>query len=275
MQSLQRLRLYGTTSARLALRGRGVRRAEAPSGRLIFVVGAPRSGTTFLGSSLGAQPGLVDLGEVQPLKAAIPALVELPAAEAARAIRRILERVRALAGLRRVRGVEQTPETSFLVPVLLDAYPEASVVHIVRDGRDVAASLLERGWLSSARGGRDDARAAYGPHARFWVEPERAGEFVQASDATRAAWAWRRYVAAARAPEVARRSEIRYEELVTSPAEVAKRLAADLELDPAPLAAALSQAHGRSVGNFQRLSAQELADIEREAGPLLRELGYG
>ena len=68
---------------------------------------------------------------------------------------------------------------------------------------------------------------------------------------------------------------MRYEELVASPAEVATQVADALELDGARLAAAFSQAHGRSVGNFRRLSAQELEDIDREAGPLLRELGYG
>jgi hypothetical protein len=62
---------------------------------------------------------------------------------------------------------------------------------------------------------------------------------------------------------------------VTSPADVATRLASALELDPVRLAAALSRAHTRSIGNFRRLSAEELADVEREAGPLLRELGYG
>ena len=115
-----------------------------------------------------------------------------------------------------LRGVEQTPETSFVLAAALRAYPSAKAVHIVRDGRDVVCSLLERGWLGAERTGSDDAGVAYGAHARFWVEPERAEEFGSASEARRAAWAWRRYVTAARAvPE--RTLEIRYEQLVSEP----------------------------------------------------------
>jgi hypothetical protein len=266
--------LYGAAAARVAPRRRRTKARPGDADRLVFVVGSPRSGTTFLGTSLGAHPELVDLGELQPLKAAIPRLSEVTTAEAARELHRIVERVRLLAGLRRVRAVEQTPETSFVAAAVLEAYPRATLVHIVRDGRDVAASLLERGWLSAGRGGRDDAHAAYGAHARFWVEPERRAEFERASDATRAAWAWRRYVSAAREPETDRRLEVRYEQLLTEPAAVAEVLGAALGLDPAPLATALARAHSRSIGNWRRRSAQELADIEREAGALLRELRY-
>ena len=66
----------------------------------------------------------------------------------------------------------------------LRAYPEAVAVHVIRDGRDVVTSLLERGWLSAERTGADDARLAFGAHARFWVEPGREAEFERVSDAT-------------------------------------------------------------------------------------------
>ena len=186
----------------------------------MFIVGSPRSGTTFLGSSLGAQPGLVDLGEVKPLKAAIPALTKLEQDEAVARFRRTLEAVRLLGLAGHLRGVEQTPETSFVVRVALRAYPNAQAVHIVRDGRDVVCSLLERGWLADDIAGGDDAGLPYGAHPRFWVEPERAEEFRRASETRRAAWAWRRYVSAARAaPE--RTVEFRYEDLVNNPSGVA------------------------------------------------------
>jgi protein-tyrosine sulfotransferase len=238
------------------------------------VVGSPRSGTTFLGASLGAQPGLVDLGEVKPLKAAIPELTRLPEHEAASRLRRRLEVVRQLGLAGHLRGVEQTPETSFVLPAALRAYPAGQAVHIVRDGRDVVCSLLERGWLGAEREGSDDAGLAYGTHPRFWVEPERADEFRSASEARRAAWAWRRYVTAAQAvPE--RTLEIRYEELVRDPKAVAQRLSQSLDLNEEPLAESLSRAFDRSVGRWQRdLTPEQLADVEGEAGDLLRALGY-
>jgi hypothetical protein len=210
---------------------------------------------------------------VKPLKSAIPKLTRLPEAEAAARLRRMLEVVRTLGLAAHLRGVEQTPEMSFVLAAALRAYPAASAVHIVRDGRDVVCSLLERGWLGADRAGADDAGLAYGAHARFWVEPERSEEFGSASEAKRAAWAWRRYVTSARAvPE--RTLELRYEELVTSPRKVAANLAAYLDLDAEPLTKSLSSAFDRSVGRWERdLTPEQLNDVHEEAGPVLQDLG--
>jgi hypothetical protein len=262
--------LYGRSAVRIARRGRGRGREE----RLVFVVGSPRSGTTITASLLGSLPGFVDLDEVQPWKAAIPELLDRPEDETARRLRTILERVRRLALAHGLRGVEQTPETSFVLGAALHAYPEAIAVHVIRDGRDVATSLLERGWLSASRSGADDARLAYGSHPRFWVEPERRDEFVSVSDATRAAWAWRRYVtAASSAPE--RTVELRYEQLVADPAAAATPIANALGVDAELVARRLGQVHDRSAGRWRRdLTAEQLADVEREAGATLVSLGY-
>jgi hypothetical protein len=265
--------LYGTSAARIALRSRS-RPSLRREARLIFVVGSPRSGTTFLASSLGSQPGLVDLGEVKPLKAAIPELARLPEQEAAPRFRRTLELVRRMGLAGHLRGVEQTPETSFVLGAALRAYPEARALHIVRDGRDVVCSLLERGWLAASREGVDDAGLEYGGHPRFWVEPDRGEEFRTATEVRRAAWAWRRYVSAARA-EPERTLELRYEELVSEPQAAAKRLGEYLDLEPEPLAKSLSGAFDRSVGRWMKdLTPNQVSDVEDEAGDLLRELGY-
>jgi hypothetical protein len=262
-------RAYAASAVRAARRGAWARGREE---RLVFVVGSPRSGTSFTGQALGSQPGYVDLDEVTPLKAAIPRLVDAP--DAARQVRRILERVRTLGLVRGLRGVEQTPEVSYVIGAALAAYPEASAVHVIRDGRDVVCSLLERGWLGGARGGADDAKQAYGAHARFWVEPERREEFEQVSEARRAAWAWRRYVTAARAvPE--RTVELRYEALVADPAAEGDRIAAALGSPAEPLRLAFGQVHDGSLGRWRRdLTPEQLRDVEAEAGELLAELGY-
>ena len=242
--------------------------------RLVFVIGSPRSGTTFLGRSIGSVPGFVDLGEVAPLKAAIPELAAMPAPEAGRRIRRLLAVTRRLGLVGSLRPVEQTPETAFVAPAAALAFPEATLVHIVRDGRDVVCSLLERGWLRAGQGGRDDAGLPFGADARFWVEPERRAEFAAASDARRAAWAWRRYVSAARAAGEGV-VEIRYEDLARDAGTAAKNLARALDAPLDPLARALGRAHAGSVGRFRRdLTSAELADVTDECGALLRELGY-
>ena len=262
--------LYGRSAVRIARRKRKLGSEE----RIVFVVGSPRSGTTFTGRALGSLPGFVDLDEVQPWKAAIPGLLGKPDEVVAPRLRRILQRVRSLGLAGGLRGVEQTPETSFVLAAALRAYPDAIAVHLVRDGRDVATSLLERGWLSAERTGADDARLAFGSHARFWVEPGREVEFTQVSDATRAAWAWRRYVTAAGAvPE--RTVTVRYEQLVTEPGAAAAPVAARLGVHAELVTAVFAAAHDTSAGRWRRdLTPDQLADVEREAGGALAALGY-
>jgi Sulfotransferase family len=242
--------------------------------RLAFVVGSPRSGTSFTGEALGSQPGWVDLGEVPVLKADVGRLVAEPVDTQAREIRRMLELVRTLGLVRGLRGVEQNPETAYVLQGALRAYPQASAVHVVRDGRDVVCSLLERGWLRAAADGADDAGQKFGAHARFWVEPERRDEFARVSEARRAAWAWRRYVTASRvAPE--RTVELRYEALVADPAAQAERVASALAAEPEPLRSAFARVHGSSIGRWRRdLTPSQVRDVEAEAGELLAELGY-
>ena len=268
---------YGVTVVRIARRGlRGGQRLPGVRAdeRAVFVVGAPRSGTTFTGSALGSQPGWVDLGEVPLLKAAVPRLAGLPVEEQAREVRQILERVRGLALVRGLRGVEQNPETSYVLAGVLRAYPQGVAVHVLRDGRDVVCSLLERGWLKAGRAGTDDARQPYGRHARFWVEPELREEFERTGEARRAAWAWRRYVTAARAmPD--RTIELRYEALAESPRTEADRVAEALGSEPEPLRRAFAKVHGSSVGRWRsELTSEQVADVEAEAGELLADLGY-
>jgi hypothetical protein len=276
VSALRSVALELRAAGRVAVRGGGSLRERLGSAdeRLVFVVGCPRSGTTFLGRSLGSLPGFVDLGEVPPLKAAIPELAGAAPEAAAPRIRRVLDRTRryGLVGARR--AVEQTPETVFVARAALLAFPEARVVHLVRDGRDVVCSLLERGWLSAGRDGADDAGLPYGPTARFWVEPERREEFPAVSDARRAAWAWRRYVTAGR--ELGESAlELRYERLAAEPRAVAGELASYLDVPEGPLADAVGAAHGASVGRHGAdLTDEQLADVKAEAGETLRALGY-
>ena len=263
-------------TARRLLRRRPLRlgSARAPlDDRVVFVFGSPRSGTTFLAGAIGSLPGFVDLTEVAALKARVPELVRMPTEEAAASIRRLLTVTRTLGLVRDLRAVEQTPETAFLLPAIAHAFPEATLVHAVRDGRDVVCSLLERGWLGAARtGGADDAFLPYGAAARFWVEPGREAEFAGAGEARRAAWAWRRYVEAVLDSGVSVQ-QVRYEQLTAR--ETAGKLADSLDAPARPLLQALGEAHASSVGRYRRdLTPEQLADVEAEAGELLRRLDY-
>jgi hypothetical protein len=257
---------YCTAGVRVAERALVQRPRLGHEERLVFVVGCPRSGTTFLGRAIGGLPGFVDFGEVTPWKAA------LPSGPSAEELRRILERIRRIGLAWGLRGVEQTPETAHVLDTALEAYPKALAVHAVRDGRDVVCSLLERGWLNAGQSGKDDAGLPYGSEPRFWVEPERRDEFSQVSDARRCAWAWRRYVSAVQAASPGDRMlEVRYERL----AGVADRLAEFLGANVTSTHRALDGFRDSSIGRWKKeLTPEQVADVEDEAGDLLRELGY-
>jgi hypothetical protein len=257
---------YCTAGARVAERALVQRPRLGREERLVFVVGCPRSGTTFVGRAIGGLPGFVDFGEVTPWKAA------LPSSPSAEDLRRILERIRRIGLAWGLRGVEQTPETAHVLDIALEAYPEALAVHVLRDGRDVVCSLLERGWLNADADGRDDARLPYGSEPRFWVEPERREEFTQVTDARRCAWAWRRYVEVVRGADAGDRLlEVRYESF----ARVADRLAEFLAANVTSTHRALDGFRDSSIGRWRRdLTPEQLADVEAEAGTLLAELGY-
>lgn len=280
----ERLRLYGRT-ARRAHRRTGLR-PQGVVGRIrfdpVFVFGAPRSGTTVTAEAIGDARGFIDLGEVNRYKRAVP---DLHAArldrrgEVIAEIRRILRTAQRVSGGAGLRPVEQTPESAFLVAELAAAFPGAHFVHLVRDGRDVATSLLEAGWLGERARGQDDAGLATGGHARFWVEPGQEPAFEAASEVRRCGWAWRRYEQEASAAlgqlDPARVVTIRYEELTADPAAVAATLADRLGGDRADFIRSFGRIHRSSVGRHRKvLSAQQLEELLTEVGELLELLGY-
>jgi hypothetical protein len=252
----------------------------------VFVLGAPRSGTTFLGSCIGALPEVSYHFEPRVTKAAARMVYEgtWPENRAARVFRWSYRLLLLAAGDGGRRFVEKNPENCFVVPFLARAFPDARFVQIIRDGRDVAVSHAEKPWLSARSAGtgrRGRGGQAWGPWARWWVEPERAEEFAAASDLTRTAWSWRRFTDSARTAlaqlPADRVLTLRYEDVVRQPREAAETIAEFFGHATAPesLRAALATADPGSIGRWRNaLDVDGLADVEREAGSLLRDLGY-
>jgi len=166
--------------------------------RPVFVIGAPRSGTTFLGSCLGRLPEISYHFEPRLTKAAARCVYDGSwSPRRGAAVFRLSYSALLLAALDGGRRfAEKNPENSFLVPFLAAEFPGAQFIHIVRDGRDAAVSHAEKPWLaaaSAASGQRGMAGQLHGPQARWWVEPPRREEFAKVPDIVRAAWCWRRW----------------------------------------------------------------------------------
>ena len=243
---------------------------------MVFVVGSPRSGTTFVGNSLGSQPGFVDLGEVPLLKAAVPRLVGRPVEEQAREVRRLVQLVRNLGLVHGLRGVEQNPETSYVLRGALLAYPAAKAVHVIRDGRDVVCSLLERGWLGAGR--RGQRRREPGVR-RICAVLGRAGAAATSSRRR----ARRRAPPGRGARTSPRRGPPRSGRSTCATSRSSPTLTGEADADRAGARRGPGAARGRvrrrctpkSVGRWRKdLTPEQLADVEAEAGALLAELGY-
>ena len=255
--------------------------------RPVFIIGAPRSGTTVLGSCLGRMPEVSYHFEPRLTKAAARCVYDGSWSERRCAtVFRVSYAALLLAGLHGGRRfAEKNPENSFVVPFLAEAMPDAQFVHIIRDGRDVAVSHAEQPWLNAASAGsgkRGRGGQLWGNTARWWVEPDRRDEFAAVTDIARSAWCWRRFTEAALAGlatlPAGRSIEVRYESVVSDPMHAAEVLAGFLDTTPGgldALRAGLSRAKPDSVGRWRKaLDHAQISDVEREIGYLLARLGY-
>jgi hypothetical protein len=256
--------------------------------RPVFVVGAARSGTSFLGDCIGRLPEISYHREPPATKAA-GRYVYQDMWSYRRSKLFFSSIYRMLLWMEKdgdLRFSEKTPTNVFLIPFLAKAFPESQFVHIIRDGRDASSSHMQKPWLRAEdafSGDREPGGYLYGPWPKFWVEPERRDEFLRTSDARRMAWAWRRYTEAGMAQADAlgpeRYHELRYESLVRDPDSEGERILDFLGIDAAKsretFLASTQRADDSSVGTWRNtFYKSELAEIDAEAGDLLRELGY-
>lgn len=255
----------------------------------IFIVGAPRSGTTFLGECLGTCPQIGYHFEPILTKAATRYVYQQLWSEKFarwfyRSVYGWLMRLHLDADLR---FAEKTPQISLIIPFLHQTFPNARFVHIIRDGRDAAVSLAKKPWYSqnmNGSGAKEPDGYPFGSKARFWVEAERTEEYEQTDDLHRCLWLWRRYVETILQSKLQLPShqyhELRYEALVQNPVEEAEKLMDFIELTQPKLRSNLQEtfakrANPTSIGNWRSaLTTKQLDRIQPEAATLLKQLDY-
>lgn len=235
----------------------------------IFVVGAPRSGTSLLRRLISSHPALYISPELRIMELLLIAgvisthgqLVEPASVNQAGLLRgrRFVEQLAkhqlAEKGKRRIG--DKYPPYALSVPQLDKLFPGAQFIHIIRDGRDVVSSLARtrttnRGWR------RAPTVPPTAELVRDWVG------FVSKARKDGRALSSRRY------------HELRYEQLLADPAPVMRRLLAFLG---EPLTADVLRGAGEiRPGRSWRetLSPADWLAFHRDpsAESLLAELGY-
>ena len=254
-------------------------RADSPlRDRMVFLVGAQRSGTNWLQRMLATHPAVVSLpSETHLFTGGMDALAERfqhgvlssPATgniymdrddfrDAARDFcDRVFAGVADRLDAEACRVVERSPNHVEQLELIGSIYPDAWFLHIVRDGRDVARSLLSQSW----------GPTSVGEAAEVWARSMRA--------------------ARAAAPTLARYREVRYETLLTDPAdgmrEVFEWLGLSVSTDDLGRVAAEAgvsfntDAKRPDIGSAKWVgdwSREDLTAFDRVAGDVLRDLGY-
>jgi len=293
----------------LVVNGRKVRQP-------VFVLGAPHSGTGLVARALKRSPGFhVTIGQPSVLHVAYsfarrPSISRGRGEAAAVVLRDALAQAWQLTArgcascspaCRLAGGVagtdaagpcvaertierygDATPDLLYCARELVDAFPDARFVQVIRDGRDVVAGMLgDSDTLASFRPGFANLDSEF-PNPFLGVENEtdRAG-WTELSVAGKCAMRWRsavRMSARLRYTFSAQQlTTIRYEELVTKPDTAASmvsefvgaRVSAIAMRDPEPR-------HAPEPGAWRRtLSAEQATEVETVAGEELRRVGYG
>ncbi len=285
--------------------------AGAAITRPIFIVGSARSGTVFLGEALKLHPNVHCLIEHPRVfnyasnLALDPAVQGETRQEKVNTLRRLYSETwrmtpanchscspecRELGKVSRwpwsncyhdkqvLRYADKSHQLVLNVPLVLEAFPDAQFLHIVRDGRDVVASMLRHKGVLSWFSERYINQGSVWPRTWFGVTSgEEFKEWSQWGLAKKCALRWRSWVQvgldAAQSMAPAQWLDLRYEELVTQPAATSARVFDFLQLSPQP--DCFAHARPDSIGNWRRQLAQsDLDDVDVVAGELLRDLGY-
>ena len=167
------------------------------------------------------------------------------------------------------RWADCTPDHLLYIPEIKREIPNALVIHIIRDGRDVALSYVRQGWSYPLPWDRDEHLSVAGLYWEWIVR--RGREYGKALGADY--------------------REVRFEELVTRPRETLSQLsdfvAQDLDYDRIRQNAfgsvrepnsSFKDESGESFNPVERwkskMSATESAAFDTLVGSFLRELGY-
>lgn len=185
--------------------------------------------------------------------------------------------------------VYKEPFFSLAPEFVLDALPEAKIIYVYRDGRDVANSLVSSYEVftdqklthlrtAEMRMGRPyDHR-----YVPWWVEEGRDQAFIQSSPYVRSIWMWTYMVERCRncfedldADTSSRVLQVRYERLMAHPDRTGDRILTHLGAEGTPaFQRQLGKARTTSIGKHRQRSGEEIEAAEQIAYKPLEELAY-
>jgi hypothetical protein len=292
----------------LVVNGRKVRQP-------VFVIGAPHSGADLLGRALKQSPGFhLTIGQ-DAVQSVVYAFARSPSIQrgrsdaAATVLRDAFAQAWQLTAAccltcsplcreaGRVNGAsccvterevtrygDASPDLMYCADGLVDAFPDAKLIQIIRDGRDVvAATLGDPQALAWLRPGLANVESEF-PNPFYGVESEQdKADWPGLTAAGKAALRWRgsvRLMARLRTTMSADQlTTVRYEDMLRHPGPTGAGIADFIggALAPIPVRQVRREPPGAlDPGAWRKvLAAPQLAEVERVAGPELARTGYG
>lgn len=189
------------------------------------------------------------------------------------------------------RYADASPDLIYSADVLLDAFPDAQLVQVIRDGRDAVADMLaDDRCLAWFKPGLANLDTVF-PNPFLGVEDHTdRNRWPRAATAVKCALRWRGSVRLSAKLRLQVPEEqlftVRYEDLVARPRRVAAEMSRYLDADLSKTTlSGLVRAGGRggpdtagaehAVGAWRdRLTPRQLAQVEKVAGTELQRLGY-
>jgi hypothetical protein len=177
---------------------------------------------------------------------------------------------------------DASPELLFCAGVLVDAFPDARFVQVIRDGRDVVAGMLnDSDTLTALRPGFANLDSEF-PNPFLGVENEtdRAG-WAELSLAGKCAMRWRSAVRMSARLRYTLSAEqlttLRYEDVVRKPDAAAGLVSEFVGARISAIAMRDPYRHRALEPGVWRhtLSAEQASEVESIAGAELRRVGYG
>ena len=292
----------------LVVNGRKVRQP-------VFVIGAPHSGADLLGRALKQSPGFhLTIGQ-DAVQSVVYAFARSPSIQRGRsdAAARVLRdafaqswQVTAHCCLTcspicreagKVNGAsccvterdivrygDASPDLMYCADALVDAFSDARLVQIIRDGRDVVAAMLaDPQALAWFKDSMINVEAEF-PNPFYGIETEQDQEaWATLSAAGKCAMRWRGTVRAMARLRTTLSAEqlttVRYENLIKHPAPTGAGVADFIGSSLAPVQVRQARREGvpgPEPGSWRKLlTAAQVTEIERVAGPELLRIGYG
>jgi Sulfotransferase family len=291
----------------LVVNGRKVRQP-------VFIIGAPYSGADLLARALKQSPGFhVTIGQ-QNVLSVVYAFARSPSIQRGRgdAAATVLRDAFAQAWQvtshgclscspacrqsGRVNGAgtcvqdrdisrygDATPDLMYCAESVVDAFPDARIVQIIRDGRDVTASMLGDPQIMGFFKRGAASIASEFPNPFFGIETEQdQAAWAGLTPAGKCAMRWRgsvRKMARLRTSMDAEQlTTLRYEQMIRHPGAATSAISEFIGARLSPISARNRPAGPAAIepGGWRRLlSAAQVAEVGKVAGPELRRVGYG